>query len=47
MKDLINKKKKIKQQRAESREKAVCEICGKNTFTSMKQLEIHMKAKHK
>tara|TARA_B100000902_G_C27061029_1_gene789125 strand:+ start:155 stop:772 length:618 start_codon:yes stop_codon:yes gene_type:complete len=47
MNDLIIKKDKIKKQRADSREKAVCKICGKNTFTSMKQLEIHINAKHK
>lgn len=47
MNDLIKKKEIIKQQRVESRKKAVCKICGKNTFTSMKQLEIHINAKHK
>jgi len=46
MSDLIKKKDEIKKQKAESKRKAVCEICGKDKFTSMKQLEIHKKAKH-
>jgi hypothetical protein len=29
-----------------SREKALCKVCKKDTFTSMKQLWIHMKTKH-
>ena len=45
--ELIKKKDDKKKQKAESKKNAVCKICGKNTFTSMKQLEIHMKAKHK
>jgi len=32
--------------RALDKEKAFCHICGKNKFTSTKQLSIHIKAKH-
>ena len=39
-------KRKERQRRAEERKKAICKICGRNTFTSEKQLEIHMRAKH-
>lgn len=35
-----------KKQRSESRKKAICKHCGKDTFTSEKQLQIHIKAKH-
>jgi hypothetical protein len=45
--ELIKKKDNQKKQKAESQKKAVCKTCGKDTFTSMKQLEIHIKAKHK
>ena len=49
-----NKKKRLKEkakqnqkiERAKDREKAVCKICGKDTFNSTKQLTIHMKKKH-
>ena len=49
-----NKKKRLKEkakqnqkiERAKDREKAVCKICGKDTFNSTKQLAIHMKKKH-
>ena len=29
-----------------SRERAVCKYCNKDTFTSMKQLEVHISKKH-
>ena len=45
--DIIKQKELVKKSRKESREKAVCKYCQKNTFTSMKQLEIHIKSKHK
>ena len=35
-----------KRKRQISRQLAVCHICNKNTFTSEKQLNIHIKAKH-
>ena len=41
------KQQKEKDKRANSRQSAVCEICNKNTFTSIKQLELHIQAKHK
>ena len=43
---LIKRKKFLKKKRAISREQAKCKICKKNTFTSLKQLEIHINAKH-
>tara|TARA_B100000902_G_scaffold379611_1_gene414098 strand:+ start:3362 stop:3883 length:522 start_codon:yes stop_codon:yes gene_type:complete len=50
IKTAMNKKlaEKIenKNKRAQSRDKAVCSICHKNTFTSLKQLNLHMNAKH-
>lgn len=45
--ELIKKKQDKKKQKEESKKNAVCKTCGKDTFTSMKQLEIHIKAKHK
>lgn len=45
--DIIKEKELIKQARKESRENAVCKYCQKNTFTSMKQLEVHINSKHK
>ena len=44
--ELIKKKDNQKKQKAESQKNAVCKTCGKDTFTSMKQLEIHINAKH-
>ena len=35
-----------KQTRKKSRQKAVCHICKKDTFTSEKQLNVHINAKH-
>ena len=35
-----------KQARELSRKNATCPHCGKNTFNSEKQLQIHIKAKH-
>ena len=35
-----------KMRRVKSRNGAVCTICHKSTFTSAKQLEVHMNAKH-
>jgi transcription elongation factor Elf1 len=43
---LIEQKKAEKTKRKESRNKAICHICGKNTFTSETQLSIHISAKH-
>ena len=40
---ILKENKKMKEL---SREKAICKVCKRNTFTSMKQLWIHMKAKH-
>lgn len=45
--ELIKKKDNQKKQKAESQKNAVCKTCGKDTFTSIKQLEIHINAKHK
>ena len=42
----LTEKIENKNKRARSRDKAVCNICHKNTFTSLKQLNVHMKAKH-
>ena len=42
-KKILNDKKR---ERKVSRKLAVCKICNKNTFTSEKQLNIHIKAKH-
>ena len=39
-------KKEQKRMRECSRKNAVCSVCNKDTFTSMKQLEQHMNAKH-
>lgn len=39
-------KEEKKRKRESSRKNAVCPVCNKNTFTSMKQLEQHMNAKH-
>lgn len=39
----LNESKKMKQI---SRENAVCKVCNKDTFTSQKQLWIHMRSKH-
>ncbi|GFR91194.1 hypothetical protein ElyMa_002586300 [Elysia marginata] len=39
-------KREEKKKRAAEREKAVCGVCGKATFTSAKQLEAHTRAKH-
>jgi hypothetical protein len=39
-----NQRKKV---RKKSREKAICPICNKDTFTSEKQLDIHMSKKHR
>lgn len=35
-----------KQKRKLSRQSAICHICNKDTFTSEKQLNVHIKAKH-
>ena len=35
-----------KRAKAKSRAKAICKHCGKDTFTSEKQLLIHIRAKH-
>ena len=35
-----------KRAKAKSRAKAICKHCGKDTFTSEKQLQIHIRAKH-
>ena len=42
----IEKQKAEKQARELSRKNACCPHCGKNTFNSEKQLQIHIKAKH-
>ncbi len=42
----IEKQKEEKQARELSRKNACCPHCGKNTFNSEKQLQIHIKAKH-
>ena len=46
-KELKQKKlAEIRKAKQLDRQKAVCHICGKNKFTSTKQLAIHIKAKH-
>lgn len=45
LRDTINQERMI--EKAESRKRAICRICQKDTFTSEKQLWIHMKARHK
>ena len=42
----LEKQKGEKQARELSRKNASCPHCGKNTFNSEKQLQIHIKAKH-
>ena len=43
----INKAREDKRQaKKTSRENAVCQYCNKDTFTSMKQLEVHISKKH-
>tara|TARA_B100000902_G_scaffold399173_1_gene468798 strand:- start:453 stop:638 length:186 start_codon:yes stop_codon:yes gene_type:complete len=40
------KKQEKREARKLSREKAVCKYCNKDTFTSMKQLQLHIPKKH-
>ena len=44
--DKLAIKEKIKKERLLSKQKAVCKICGRNKFTSEKQLKLHMLKKH-
>lgn len=41
------KKKNKRNSRNNSRDKAICKICNRDTFTSEKQLAVHMSKKHK
>lgn len=43
---LLKMRQEKKMSRTDSRKKAVCKICGRDKFTSEKQLKIHMAKKH-
>ena len=44
---ILNEKALKKKEKDKSRRDAICHICGRNTFNSMKQLKIHISKKHK
>ncbi|MBD36405.1 MAG: hypothetical protein CL512_06515 [Actinobacteria bacterium] len=46
MAKIVKKKQEKREARKLSREKAVCKYCNKDTFTSMKQLQLHISKKH-